>query len=210
MNVQYLVCFDDIDGYLTLNSFNYSKTSDFVDDLRSIGYPRFWFKHSLGSWNNDLDPIFAETLTRNGIGFSFNLAEESSLINLNRTSKDFNYSYHDKTAAKNRPWSNGAQLKSKLARTFLNVGNEMFAMCRAPTFAVHSPYELPINTKLTKVGYDMKLNVWITPEIIQTDEELRSTEPFERKCYFEGERKLNYFKVYTQRNCEMECLSFAG
>jgi amiloride-sensitive sodium channel len=56
----------------------------------------------------------------------------------------------------------------------------------------------------------MKLNVWIVPEIIQADEDLRSFDPDERKCYFEDERKLNYFKVYTQRNCESECLSFAG
>lgn len=28
-----------------------------------------------------------------------------------------------------------------------------------------------------------------------------------RKCYFDSERKLRFLKVYTQRNCELECLS---
>lgn len=28
-----------------------------------------------------------------------------------------------------------------------------------------------------------------------------------RQCYFEHERYLRYFKVYTQANCELECLT---
>lgn len=32
---------------------------------------------------------------------------------------------------------------------------------------------------------------------------------FRRRCYFESERKLRFLKVYTQRNCELECLSNA-
>lgn len=30
---------------------------------------------------------------------------------------------------------------------------------------------------------------------------------FSRQCYFGNERQLKYFKTYTQRNCEMECVS---
>lgn len=28
-----------------------------------------------------------------------------------------------------------------------------------------------------------------------------------RQCYFQDERYLRYFKVYTQSNCELECLT---
>lgn len=28
-----------------------------------------------------------------------------------------------------------------------------------------------------------------------------------RQCYFDSERKLRFLKVYTQRNCELECLA---
>jgi acid-sensing ion channel, other len=54
-------------------------------------------------------------------------------------------------------------------------------------------------------GYD--LEVLITPEIIQTDEDLKSIDPKKRGCFFEGERKLKFFKVYSRRNCEYECIS---
>lgn len=34
-----------------------------------------------------------------------------------------------------------------------------------------------------------------------------SHKPEERKCYFEGERQLDFFKTYTKANCEVECLA---
>ncbi len=30
---------------------------------------------------------------------------------------------------------------------------------------------------------------------------------FRRQCYFETERHLTFFKAYTQRNCELECVA---
>jgi acid-sensing ion channel, other len=54
-------------------------------------------------------------------------------------------------------------------------------------------------------GYD--LDVLITPEIIRTDENLKSVDPKKRGCYFQGEKKLKYFRVYSRRNCEFECLA---
>lgn len=35
----------------------------------------------------------------------------------------------------------------------------------------------------------------VTPEIIQTDEKLRTINAMERECYFDDERKLRFFKV---------------
>lgn len=34
-----------------------------------------------------------------------------------------------------------------------------------------------------------------------------SFEPLSRQCYFNYERRLKYFKVYTQQNCELECIT---
>jgi amiloride-sensitive sodium channel len=80
--------------------------------------------------------------------------------------------------------------------------------CTSPSFLIHSPYELPGSYELIDLfefgtGYDFE--VLITPEIIKTDEDLKSYDPQERGCYFQGERKLKYFKVYTKNNCKFEC-----
>jgi acid-sensing ion channel, other len=83
-------------------------------------------------------------------------------------------------------------------------------ICDSSSFLVHSPFELPGSfEKNEKFNFDFGLDfqVLITPEIIITDDNLKSMDPKKRGCYFEGERKLKYFKIYTRRNCEFECFS---
>lgn len=47
----------------------------------------------------------------------------------------------------------------------------------------------------------------ITSHVMETDKALRNLPPNKRKCYFEDEMKLKYFKVYTQNNWMAECIS---
>lgn len=204
------MCHDHYAEIFQRNSFEYNQTSDFVDYLREREQQKLWFEISTGNWNGDEKVEFAPTLTRNGVSYSFNLAEESEVIYTNKTSKDFWYSYADGSMKTKRPWSTGAQPGNKLIRKFLSIdfGQWTYSTCRPPTFVVHSPYELPIGKTLTQFSYKKQVNVWITPEIIETDDELRSFTPDERNCYFQDERKLKYFKTYTKNNCEFECSSF--
>lgn len=50
---------------------------------------------------------------------------------------------------------------------------------------------------------------WIAvkPKVITTSEGLRSYTPNQRQCYYSSERRLRFFKIYTQNNCEAECLA---
>lgn len=43
--------------------------------------------------------------------------------------------------------------------------------------------------------------------VIQSDADLRKLQPSERSCYFEDERKLRFFKVYTRQNCKIRYFS---
>lgn len=43
--------------------------------------------------------------------------------------------------------------------------------------------------------------------VIQSDADLRKPQPSERSCYFEDERKLRFFKVYTRQNCKIRYFS---
>lgn len=38
-----------------------------------------------------------------------------------------------------------------------------------------------------------------------TDETVKVWSPQKRGCYFENERYLRYFRIYTKNNCEREC-----
>ncbi|XP_031639513.1 pickpocket protein 28-like [Contarinia nasturtii] len=45
----------------------------------------------------------------------------------------------------------------------------------------------------------------IKPTLFATLDGLGNYEPKQRNCYFKSERKLRFFKTYTQSNCNMEC-----
>ena len=82
--------------------------------------------------------------------------------------------------------------------------------CSALSFVVHSPFELAASYNtldMIEFGYNYDIDILITPEIIRTDEDLKSIDPKQRGCYFKDERQLKFFKVYTRRNCEFECLA---
>lgn len=51
------------------------------------------------------------------------------------------------------------------------------------------------------------IEILITPEVIETDSDLKSLEFQDRLCYMEGEKKLKFFNDYSLRNCELECFS---
>lgn len=47
----------------------------------------------------------------------------------------------------------------------------------------------------------------LKPNLLRTNNALRTYDPIGRQCYYETERYLRFFRVYTQRNCEMECIT---
>ncbi|XP_055304301.1 pickpocket protein 28-like [Sitodiplosis mosellana] len=49
--------------------------------------------------------------------------------------------------------------------------------------------------------------ITIKPKWITTSDGLRSYRPNQRQCFYQNERRLRFFKMYTQTNCEEECLS---
>lgn len=48
----------------------------------------------------------------------------------------------------------------------------------------------------------------IEPKMVLTTDAARTDySPDERRCFLQTERKLRFYKYYTQRNCEVECLT---
>lgn len=75
-------------------------------------------------------------------------------------------------------------------------------------FSVHPPNELPMllhSSRVFEFSGGRHIEVLITPSAIRSDENLKMLKPSDRLCYFEGEKQLKFFKVYTKRNCEIEC-----
>lgn len=70
------------------------------------------------------------------------------------------------------------------------------------------PYEIPGMPSLAfNVPTNELVEISIRAKLITTSDGLRIYRPNQRKCFFESERKLMFFKTYTQANCEVECLA---
>lgn len=85
-------------------------------------------------------------------------------------------------------------------------------ICRGPVqgfkILLHTPGEIPqVSRHYFRVPLLQEVLVSVKPNMITTSKGLRHYEPNRRQCYFDMERQLRFFKVYTQRNCELECLS---
>ncbi|KAL1396785.1 hypothetical protein pipiens_010268 [Culex pipiens pipiens] len=85
-------------------------------------------------------------------------------------------------------------------------------LCRGPVqgFKVlfHSPADYPqISKKFFHIPMDAAVNMAIKPQMITTNARLRAYTPELRHCFFNHERYLQFFRVYSQDNCELECLT---
>lgn len=83
-------------------------------------------------------------------------------------------------------------------------------VCKESGFLIHSPFEMPLNIpyrSFTKLIYGTSMDVLIKPEVIRSDESMREMDLEHRKCYFDNEYQLKYFKRYTKSHCDLEVLS---
>lgn len=58
---------------------------------------------------------------------------------------------------------------------------------------------------MTYAKVDERVVLKVLPKLITTDESLRQWKPEDRGCYFDNERALLFFRLYTSRNCVTEC-----
>lgn len=73
---------------------------------------------------------------------------------------------------------------------------------------VHSPIEIP---RIANFGFFVatgrETKVVITPKITQASYVIQKISVDKRQCIFENEANLTYYKIYSRKNCEMECSS---
>ncbi|XP_055305956.1 pickpocket protein 28-like, partial [Sitodiplosis mosellana] len=91
-------------------------------------------------------------------------------------------------------------------------GQDIEYRCRGliPGFKLflHVPGEVqPASRHSFRVPLSEAVQISIIPKFIVTSDKLLSYKPQERQCFYNFERQLLFFKMYTQNNCELECLA---
>ncbi|XP_023311243.1 pickpocket protein 28-like isoform X2 [Anoplophora glabripennis] len=84
--------------------------------------------------------------------------------------------------------------------------------CKGPIQGVkiilHNPAEMPrVRANYLQAPLNEELLVIITPDMMTTSDAVHKYNPHKRECFFPNERHLSFFQVYTQQNCEFECLT---
>ncbi|GLH02142.1 Pickpocket protein 28, partial [Gryllus bimaculatus] len=76
---------------------------------------------------------------------------------------------------------------------------------------LHSPAELPRpRQQAVMVPLDMEMQVGVRAREVRADAAVRgSYSAAQRRCFYPDERRLRFFRQYTQGNCELECLANA-
>jgi acid-sensing ion channel, other len=73
---------------------------------------------------------------------------------------------------------------------------------------VHLPCEIPqFDKQYYRFPLEKSATMIIRPTLTDTESDLKNYDIEERHCYFEDEKKLKFFKIYTRSNCELECLA---
>lgn len=72
----------------------------------------------------------------------------------------------------------------------------------------HSPGEtIEMSRQLIRTPLLEETEISVKASLTRTSKRLRSYSSTQRQCFFRSERELHFFKIYTQSNCEAECLA---
>lgn len=171
---------------------------------------------------------FYNMFTNEGICFSYNLLDYKFLFNDNidkyqkmpyhrgRFSKITNWTlengYHgfNRSSYPFRALASGTEggLNIDLKSLIADIDSVCGQNVDGYKIALHTPGEFPRFEKhFFQIPFGQFVMLSVKPRLITTSEKLRSYSPDKRQCYFDGEKPLKFFKMYTQSNCELECLT---
>ncbi|XP_066582320.1 pickpocket protein 28-like [Prorops nasuta] len=171
----------------------------------------------------DCEKIFNPTMTDEGICCNFNSVHKKHLFfnpldwaDLNKTfpfpSIDWNpeTGYDDSVSPDSVPWRPyGAGLFYGLTLVLDAEISEYYCSTTASVgfkVVLHNPVETPkIADFAFAISPGEETRIVVTPRISSASRSILSIPLNKRKCFFNSERSLRYYRTYTQRNCVLEC-----
>ncbi|KAL9702253.1 hypothetical protein quinque_005771 [Culex quinquefasciatus] len=167
---------------------------------------------------------FFQTLTDNGICYTYNGLSMKDMFNdgvlhgeyeyLTETKLAENWTLEDGHSAGSPYLTHPARATGPATRYHIKVGSrikDIESYCKEEQgfkLVLHSPDEYPVpSLKYVLLPLEQDITVALRPQILTTAKVLHSYTPKRRRCFFNNERKLKFFRYYNQNNCEVECLT---
>uniref|UniRef100_A0A0K8VEQ2 Sodium channel protein Nach n=1 Tax=Bactrocera latifrons TaxID=174628 RepID=A0A0K8VEQ2_BACLA len=188
-----------------------------------------WFSHF-----GECDELFTPTFTNEGICYTFNGLNATDLYREDTFQYQRvgfkNFSKHNLILKRPLKWSlqNGYAVDSGIktyparvlgagARAGFFIALQSFRQevdytCRGPIqgfkVSLHSPDDIPqVSNQFVRIPMGKEVVIAVKPNMITTSAGIAEYPPQRRQCFLEHERTLRFFKVYTQNNCVLECLT---
>ncbi|CAB3251666.1 unnamed protein product [Arctia plantaginis] len=74
------------------------------------------------------------------------------------------------------------------------------------TVLISSPTDHVYTSTVLRLPMDRMTTIEVTPLTYKTDYSLRSVSAYKRQCFFQNEKKLQYYMFYTDSNCKHDML----
>uniref|UniRef100_A0A182WEP1 Pickpocket n=1 Tax=Anopheles minimus TaxID=112268 RepID=A0A182WEP1_9DIPT len=204
---------------------NESYADDVVEYLQRMAIP-FEDIFLLCGWREqvvDCKDFFKQTLTEAGICYTFNSLSADDLMRRDQLHEEYEYMAENESAKlwnMDEGYSGGAGEQTYPRRAFgagrragifviLKVQKyDMDYLCGGFKVHLHSPVQYPrMLNQFFRIPLSQEVSVSIDPILFDTAPNVRRYNPQRRLCYYNHERYLRYFKVYSKFNCDIECLS---
>ncbi|XP_030376071.1 pickpocket protein 28 [Scaptodrosophila lebanonensis] len=199
-------------------------------------FERYFFYCRWLSRFNECDKFFKKTLTEEGICYTFNGLHSTDIYREDtyQFQRDAKNKVDDldgkNTSALYPPWSletgyapnsdvetYPARVLSAGARSGIFMALQTFKKevdyaCRGPVqgfkVLLHAPDDVPqVSKQFVRIPMAKEVLIAVKPNMITTSEGIAEYHPLRRQCFLSHERTLRFFKVYTQSNCQLECLA---
>lgn len=165
-------------------------------------------------------------LTSDGFCMSFNLEDYSTLFKENAgLSEDFDsyrngrksewtplQGYAANATVSAFPYRIFSGKKNSLVLLLVQSKNDEDASCSGPDVGFkiywHMPNEIPGSWhRYVMVPPQKSSNMIMKATRVSTSSDLKRYSPVQRRCYFDDEKELRFFKSYTKSHCDLECLA---
>uniref|UniRef100_A0A1I8Q523 Pickpocket protein 28-like n=1 Tax=Stomoxys calcitrans TaxID=35570 RepID=A0A1I8Q523_STOCA len=110
-----------------------------------------------------------------------------------------------------------ARVLSSGSKAGLNVHVQSFLdevdyTCNGPIqgfkILLHSPDDVPsVSKHFVRLAMDKEVMIAVKPKMITTSDDIAAYDPMKRRCFMSKDRQLKFYKIYSQNNCERECLT---
>ncbi|XP_068914084.1 pickpocket protein 28-like [Tenebrio molitor] len=228
-NLEYMtqLCDNPPDTLLAPNTtFNNTFTNEFFETLDQVK-PVFMILECsfLGQDIENCEDVFTPVFTDEGICYSFNILDRGHIFNdlvyhyknYHKVDEDtmswnMEQGYLDSSKINTYPWRALLSGASNGFTVYLGVDNEdidfMCKQIQGFKVVLHSPVRMPrLNQEYFRIPLDHAVVASVQPVVITTSQEVKTFDVAKRDCYFPSERKLKYFRTYSQQNCQLECLT---